>query len=264
MTCADQVKLQPGDFTGLANNYSLYRPAYANSVLSATLALQEKSVSEIDFADVGAGTGIWTRMVESAGVHSTFAVEPNDDMRNFGEKDSANTSIRWLKGTGEQTGLADNSIDLLSMASSFHWVDFDSGVKEFHRVLRPGGAFLALWNPRYIEANPLLIEIENMLHEMVPTLNRVSSGRSGITATLTDKLLSCPLFSDVNYLEGYHTVQQSISEYLGVWWSVNDIRVQAGEAKFAEFMKRVEDKVSDLEYVETTYQTRAWMAKTAR
>ena len=74
--------------------------------------------------------------------------------------------------------LADNSCDLLSMASSFHWPDFDKATKEFYRVIRPQGVFVALWNPRYIEANPFLVEIENILKPMMPKMKRVSSGRS--------------------------------------------------------------------------------------
>ncbi len=46
------------------------------------------------------------------------------------------------------------------MASSLHWANFDKACDEFHRILRPGGVFVALWNPRFIEANPLLVEIE--------------------------------------------------------------------------------------------------------
>jgi hypothetical protein len=39
-----------------------------------------------------------------------------------------------------------------------------------HRALRPTGVFVALWNLRYIEANPVLAEIEA---EIAP---RVSGG----------------------------------------------------------------------------------------
>jgi ubiquinone/menaquinone biosynthesis C-methylase UbiE len=49
--------------------------------------------------------------------------------------------------------LADGSVDLVSMASSFHWADFDTACDEFHRILRSGGVFVALWNPRLIEVN---------------------------------------------------------------------------------------------------------------
>jgi SAM-dependent methyltransferase len=49
---------------------------------------------------------------------------------------------------------------IVRMASSLHWANFDKACDEFHRILRPGGVFVALWNPRFIEANPLLVEIE--------------------------------------------------------------------------------------------------------
>ncbi|MFD6951333.1 methyltransferase domain-containing protein [Nocardiopsis sp. NPDC060348] len=52
---------------------------------------------------------------------------------------------------GEDTGLPSHSCDIVTMASSFHWVDFDAGLKEFHRILRPGGWFVALGVTRLIE-----------------------------------------------------------------------------------------------------------------
>lgn len=250
-----------GDFTGLAENYSKFRPAYSPFVLDALLGLVSKPSKEIDFVDVGAGTGIWTRMVTERGVASSKAIEPNDDMRDFGIKDSADAKIRWIEGNGEATTLADNSADLLTMASSFHWVDFNKGVKEFSRVLRNRGVFCALWNPRFLEANPLLMEIENTLYKMAPNIKRVSSGRATFTDTLTSKLALTDEFSDVIYLEGQHIVHQTPAEYIGVWWSVNDIRVQAGEECFAAFMDYVTKKVADMNFIETTYQTRAWVAR---
>ena len=95
---------KPGDFTGLAANYSLYRPGYAPAVLDALQGFIGKPWNTIDFADVGAGTGIWTRMVAERGTCSAVAVEPNDDMRHFGKQDSVNYSIEWIKGNGENTG----------------------------------------------------------------------------------------------------------------------------------------------------------------
>jgi SAM-dependent methyltransferase len=149
------------------------------------------------------------------------------------------------------------------MASSFHWVDFNKGTQEFARVLREGGRFGALWNPRFIEANPLLVEIENKLYELAPNIKRVSSGRSGITETLAEQLENSPLFDDVIYLEGRHVSKQTPEHYLGVWWSVNDIRVQAGEENFQTFMAFVEKRVAGLDFIETTYLTRAWSARKA-
>lgn len=253
--------LTSGDFTGLAGDYSESRPDYCESVLHGLLGLLGKPAADVDFVDVGAGTGIWTRMVHGAGLNSARAVEPNDDMRTNGIKDSEGTSIEWFEGSGEQTGLPDACCDWVTMASSFHWVDFDAGTREFHRILRPGGRFTALWNPRLIEVNPMLVEIEAKLDELRPNIKRVSSGRSGITATLTDRLWESPHFEDVVYIEGRHIIEMTPERYLGAWRSVNDLRVQLGPERFDEFLAYVADRISTVDSIAATYWTRAWSAR---
>ncbi|MDH4562706.1 class I SAM-dependent methyltransferase [Pseudomonas sp. BN411] len=252
--------MKAGDFTGLAQDYSKNRPDYCSSVLQAVLGLLDKSIGNIDFVDVGAGTGIWTRMVNAAGVRSTTAVEPNDDMRGCGMSDSA-ASISWVKGSAEETGLADECCDLVSMASSFHWADFDKATREFSRILRSGGRFTALWNPRLIEVSPVLVEIESYLETLRPNIKRVSSGRSGITETLSEQLWASPYFDDVVYVEGRHVVEMSPDRYMGAWRSVNDLRVQLGAERFDEFLAFVEMRISGLPVIEATYLTRAWSAR---
>jgi ubiquinone/menaquinone biosynthesis C-methylase UbiE len=253
--------LKAGDFTGLADDYSQYRPDYCHSVLKALIGLFDKPIADIDFVDVGAGTGIWTRMVNTAGVRSIVAIEPTDDMREHGIADCQDTNIRWLNGSAEATGLDDESVDWLSMASSFHWASFESATHEFHRVLRRGGRFSALWNPRLIEVNPLLIEIEAHLKTLRPNIKRVSSGRSGITETLTERLWESLLFEDVVYLEGRHVIEMTPEQYLGAWRSVNDLRVQLGSGRFDDFLKFVEKRIAGVRVIDATYITRAWSAR---
>lgn len=254
--------LKHGDFTGLAENYSKYRPGYAPSVRDAILGLIDRPANTLDAADVGAGTGIWTRILAERVRHVT-AIEPNDDMRRFGAADSEGRNITFQAGSGEATGLAAGSMDLVSMASSFHWVDFERGTREFHRVLKPGGRFVALWNPRLIEANPLLVEIEDQIRRINPDVKRVSSGASGITERLTELLWASPLFDDVVYLEGRHVSEQTPAHYIGVWRSVNDVRVQLGPDGWAKFLAFIEDRLRGVDRIVTTYRTRAWAARRA-
>ncbi|MEO3431136.1 class I SAM-dependent methyltransferase [Pelagibius sp. CAU 1746] len=257
-------KMTPGDFTGLAKAYAVNRPNYSSSVLKSILGLVGKPQSEIDFVDVGAGTGIWTRMVAEAGVRSVVAVEPNEDMRSEGQSLTGDIDVRWLAGSAEDTTLEDNCCDLLTMASSFHWADFDKATKEFHSLLRPSGVFAALWNPRLIEVNPMLVEIESYLNELNPEIRRVSSGRSGITETLTEKLFECAYFDDVVYMEGRHVIEMTPERYLGAWRSVNDLQAQLGAEKFKDFLGRVEKRISGLDSIEATYLTRAWCARSTK
>ena len=253
--------IKHGDFTGLAGDYAKFRPGYAPQVASAILSYVGRAAASVDAADIGAGTGIWTRMLAARGLNSIVAVEPNDDMRGQGIETSRGTHIAWRKGSAEATGLPDGSADLVSMASSLHWADFDKACDEFHRILRPGGVFAALWNPRFIEANPLLVEIEAQIARLKPGIRRVSSGRSGITERLTDLLSAKTQFADVLYLEGRHSLRQTPAQYIGAWRSVNDLQVQLGPELFGKFLDLAEQRIAGLTAIETTYVTRAWAAR---
>jgi ubiquinone/menaquinone biosynthesis C-methylase UbiE len=255
--------LKHGDFTGLAVDYSKYRPGYAPQVATAIGGFLGRALSDLDAVDVGAGTGIWTRMLASLGLRSVTAIEPNDDMREQGITTSKQTGISWRSGSAEATDLPSSSADLVTMASSFHWPDFDRACNEFHRVLKPGGVFAALWNPRLIEANPLLVEIESEITRLKPDIKRVSSGRSGLTERLTEMLTARPQFKNVLYLEGRHVASQSPAEYLGVWRSVNDLQVQLGPQLFQRFLEFITQRTAAVSAIETTYLTRAWLVQRA-
>jgi len=249
-----------GNFDELAEQYGQHRPGYAPQILDVLLGMVGKPTETIDFVDVGAGTGIWTRMASRRGCR-TRAVEPSGPMRTVGASQNGNASIEWIEGSAERTGLAGSSADLLTMASSFHWPDYTGATTEFQRVLRPGGRFCALWNPRLIEANPLLVQIEDDLKTLVPGLKRVSSGRSDFCESLYEKLSKTEGFSEVVYLEARHVERQTPERYMGLWRSVNDIRVQAGERLFDAFLAKIEERIAGLEHIEATYLTRAWVAR---
>lgn len=100
--------------------------------------------NELVIADVGAGTGKLTENLVNlqCPVHG-FAVEPNDAMREEGVKLFGNsTKIIWKEGSAESTGLEDSSVDWVLMGSSFHWTDAPKAMKEFYRILKPGGFLL--------------------------------------------------------------------------------------------------------------------------
>jgi ubiquinone/menaquinone biosynthesis C-methylase UbiE len=250
-----------GDYTGLAADYSRYRRGYSDRVMQQLFDLLPLPRSSVRFVDVGAGTGIWTRMVCAAGVASTTAIEPNDDMRAAGIADSHGLAIRWMKAEAERTLLPDACCDWLTMASAFHWTDFDHATREFHRVLAPGGRFTALWNPRVIERNPLLVEIEAQLYVLRPELTRMSSGRSAFTATLSDRLADSPYFDDVRCLEDEQRLVMSAEQYIGAWRSVNDIQAQLGAERFEAFLRFVEHRLRGTGSIEVAYLTRAWSAR---
>lgn len=253
--------MKHGDFSELADNYSNFRPAYAENVVDAVFGMLSKRPGCTDVADVGAGTGIWTRMLASRSPASVTAVEPNENMRTLGIRDSKELEIRWLNGFAEKTGLDSNSVDLLSMASSFHWADFDRAIEEFDRVLRRTGMFVAVWNPRIIPKGSIYEEIENKITELNPKIVRKSSGNSTFTDQLFERLEKSAAFKDITYIESCHEEERTLDAYLGAWRSVNDIQAQLGTEKFQAFLTYVEERLRDVGRICVRYKTRAWLAR---
>jgi hypothetical protein len=65
----------------------------------------------------------------------------------------------------------------------------------------------------------------------------------------------------VIYVEGRHVEQQTPERYIGLWESVNDIRVQAGTEVFREFIDYITAKTKGVEHINAAYVTRAWLAR---
>ena len=76
--------MKHGDFSKLAANYDQFRPRYSEDVLTEITSRLYKPISSSVAADIGAGTGIWSRMLFNRGFKKIFSIEPNDEMRKYG------------------------------------------------------------------------------------------------------------------------------------------------------------------------------------
>ena len=179
--------MKRGDFTNLAEDYARYRPSYNKHVVNVILGSTKKRLKNIKVADVGAGTGIFTKCLMDAGVKNVNAIEPNDEMRKNG-KNFLGGDINFLSGSAEKTGLKSKEFDLVTMASSFHWPQTTKALEEFTRILSPKGVFSAIWNPRLTERSCIESEIQDLLAKKYNVVSRVSSGLSGITLELREIL----------------------------------------------------------------------------
>ncbi|WP_291325459.1 bifunctional 2-polyprenyl-6-hydroxyphenol methylase/3-demethylubiquinol 3-O-methyltransferase UbiG [Desulfovibrio sp. UCD-KL4C] len=254
--------MKHGDFTGLAKDYSRYRPGYSGFIVDFICdAVKGKLGNEgLKAVDAGAGTGIFSRMLAERGF-SVLAAEPNNDMRKFGIKDCENYDVTYIESPAEKIDTEDNSCHLITMASSFHWPDFDQAIQEFNRILKSNGVFTALWNTRAVERDSITADIEKYLQDLVPEMKRKSSGRSEFCDNLTDRLSKCGSFGDAAYLESFHVEKQTIDHYIGLWRSVNDVQVQAGPERFEKFINYIKERTNGEPYINAHYQTRVWVAQ---
>lgn len=139
-----------GRFSDRAADYVKYRPGYPPEAIDAVLeGLGDPA--HVTAADIGAGTGISARLLADRGVR-VLAIEPNAAMREAGRADrrlgEPTYPIEWREGAAEATGLAGGAVDLVTAFQAFHWFEPRATLREFHRVLRPGGRLALVWNKR--------------------------------------------------------------------------------------------------------------------
>ena len=251
--------MKQGDFTELAKYY-VDRPGYSKELLDYICCKVKSEFGEdILVADVGAGTGKLTSNLYEIGMHG-YAIEPNDAMREEGKKAFSNIKdFEWKKGTAEETGVEANSVNWLLMGSSFHWADARKASLEFKRVLKPNGFFTAIWNPRDIQRNKLFIDIEEMIHTIVPELKRVSSGSIITTEIMKEKLGDN--FKNIVFIEAEHEEIMTKERYINIWRSVNDIQAQAGPERFALILDNIDKMLTGMDILEVPYKSRAWTAQ---
>ena len=259
--------MQFGDFSELAKFY-VDRPGYSTDVLNCIQAyiMQQCGKNELVIADVGAGTGKLTENLVNlqCPVHG-FAVEPNDAMREEGVKLFGNsTKIIWKEGSAESTGLEDSSVDWVLMGSSFHWTDAPKAMKEFYRILKPGGFFTAIWNPRNIESSQLHMEIEQIVYDDIKSTKRVSSGNKLTSEEMAEKMMGTGLFEKMLFIEGNHEETMTIDRYMNIWKSVNDIQVQAGEEGFRRILSKIENKLDGYKEIQVPYRSRSWTVRSKK
>lgn len=132
-----------GRFSDRVADYVRYRPDYPETALDVMFEGMGFP-GLLTVADIGAGTGIFTRQLAGRGA-LVVAVEPNEEMR---AACTEHERILLQDGTAEETGLNDQSVDLITCAQAFHWFEPEKSLVEFRRIIRGLGRLAVIWNTR--------------------------------------------------------------------------------------------------------------------
>lgn len=163
-----------GNFTGKADVYAKYRPSYPNEYIDYLFSANQLKENQI-VADIGAGTGIFSRKLLERGLH-VIGVEPNDEMKALAEQSLKQYSrFQSIKATAENTTLKGNSVDLVTVAQAFHWFDKKAFKIECQRILKQKANVALVWNSRDF-TSPFIKENAEICQKTCSNFNGFSGG----------------------------------------------------------------------------------------
>ncbi|WP_351226195.1 methyltransferase domain-containing protein [Streptomyces sp. NPDC002133] len=102
--------------------------------------------------EVGNGPGGLVRLLTArTGAALVRGVDPSPAMRDVATKVNRRAvrdgRVALGLGTAERTGLTDLSVDrVVSVNNVAIWPDLEAGLRELHRVVRPGGTVVIAWH----------------------------------------------------------------------------------------------------------------------
>jgi SAM-dependent methyltransferase len=243
-------------FTGLAEVYARSRPTYPDAAVRAVIDRARLGPDSL-LVDVGCGTGISSCLFAARGV-PVVGVEPNADMRRqaAAEPCPAGPPPQYRGGRAEATGLPDRTADAVLSAQAFHWFEPDAALREFHRILKPGGWVALLWNERD-EADPCTAAYGTVI--------RSGPGAAAVEGPRTlagDALRGHPLFGDYERLTFHHGQSLDAEGLRGRAFSASYApRDPAGIAAWDAALGRVFEQYQRGGRVELRYETTLHLAR---
>lgn len=242
------------DYTALAGAY-VKRPNYAEAAIDAMLSIASSKKGD-KICDVGAGVAHLTLLLADRGL-DLVAVEPNDAMRSLGvQRTKQLANVRWHEGTGEETGQAKQSFDMVTFGSSFNVCDRQQALIETSRILKPCGWFACMWNHRQLE-DPIQAQIETIIKDKVSDY-----GYGSRREDQTEVIDSSGMFGPVIHLESRVLHEQSIEECVEAWRSHATLERQAGKV-FQDVVVAIESYLQSLNMstIQIPYSTNIWVAQ---
>jgi SAM-dependent methyltransferase len=147
------------NFSTQAAEYAKFRPRYPEALFQFLAGLCEQRKLAWD-----CGTGNGQCAVALAEFFDqVIATDPSQKQLDNAQP---HPQIRYRLAPAEESGLAGNSVDLITVAQALHWFRIDDFWKEVGRTLHPGGV-IAVWCYGFLEVDPKIDAVLNRFYSEI-------------------------------------------------------------------------------------------------
>ena len=205
------------NFSQQSAGYAQFRPNYPAELVEYIVSfVEEKGLAW----DCGTGNGQSAKLL----AHHFKKVFATDISSKQLANAHAAANIFYAREPAEKTSLANDSVNLVTVAQAIHWFDFEKFYTEVNRVAKPG-AVIAVWTYSLLQVSP---EIDSIIHEYHfktlekywdPERKYVDDGYSGIPfpfATIETKPFNIELDWTLEELNGYLHTWSALQKFMAV------------------------------------------------
>ncbi|GAB3195735.1 class I SAM-dependent methyltransferase [Pontibacter aydingkolensis] len=232
------------NFSAQSAAYAAFRPHYPQALYDFLFALP---VVIQTAWDCGTGNGQVASVLAEKYKH-VYATDISEAQL---QKATIKPNITYTKAGAEASGLADQSINLITVAQAVHWFDFDAFHKEVKRVAKPG-AFITIWGYG-------LLSISHEIDTIITYFYKHTTGpywdseRRHLdvaynTIPFPYKEVSCPGFE----IKATWTREQFMG-YLSSWSSVQHYIKQQGTSPLPDLKAQLLEQWPDGKSIEVTF-----------
>ncbi len=210
-------------FDKVAEQYNASRPTYVRELFEDIIELSGISIDS-KILEIGPGTGQATEPFLKTGAQ-VVCVEPGANLAAFCKHKFRNyNNISFVNSSFEDFDNDMNQFDLVYAGTSFHWIDYEFGMRKAYNLLKNNGSIALFWN------RPMVNDPNNPLHMAIQEIYRQVYGKSehiteeGLVRKfdVLDQTLQKIGFNDVSR-KIYHSERyMSAQEYKGLLTTYSD------------------------------------------
>ena len=210
-------------FSVQADRYTRFRPRYPRRLFEflATLPARPERAWDCRTGNCQAALGLGEYFAE------VVATGPSARQIAHAEK---HPKVRYLISAAEQPPLANDSVDLITVAQALHWFDLERFYAEVRRVARPGGV-VAAWGYELATITPVIDQVvrhlySDLLGKYWPPERQTTETRYATVAFPFRELPGPTLESKAQWhldaLQGYLGTWSSVQKYIE-WHAANPL-----------------------------------------
>jgi len=222
-------------FERFAADFASSRPGYPAEIkdfLFDKFAINEDSL----IADIACGSGIFTQLMAcKQNTRLTVGVDMSLALMRAGLDHFGRYCFSPLCGAGEEIPLKSGSVDMVSVAQGFHWMNRQKSLAEITRVIKPGGGIALVWYRRASLTEPHQKFIEDLTYKYNPNYDP-----KFMDADYAGMLIQDGNFTDIGQKRFFASKTYDLPTYIRWQRSKSFIGDAMDESMLDEFLEKVE------------------------